>query len=63
MGKDIGSILKMTAESGEIADDDRLSRLIEENSFEDGELSESELDNVRAAVKPDLGKFYKFRKP
>lgn len=64
MGKDIEFLLKMAADSEELSKDDRLSKLIEENAAEDSdELSELELDNVRAAVKPDLGKFYKYKKP
>lgn len=55
MKKDIDFILDLAANSSEIIQDDELAKYV---SQYDDELSEFELDDVFAAAKPDVEKFW-----
>ena len=60
MKRDINDFLELISDTEIIKPDDRLSTFL--NSEQDNELSESELDMVSAAAKPDYEKFKLFLK-
>lgn len=55
MERNFENLIELLSDTESIKSDDALSKIVDQNS--DDELSETELDNVSAAAKPDYQKF------
>ncbi len=55
MERNFENLIELISDTESIKSDDALSKIVDQNS--DDELSETELDNVSAAAKPDYQKF------
>ena len=55
MERNFENLIELLSDTESIKSDDALSKLV--NLDTDNELSETELDDVSAAAKPDYGKF------
>ena len=60
MNKNIDFFLDLAADSGKVIKDDKLAKMISEQ--DEDELSESDLDEISAAAKPDFEKLAKILK-
>lgn len=55
MERNFENLIELLSDTESIKSDDALSKIV--NLYSDGELSETDLDDVSAAAKPDYQKF------